>query len=243
MARAKRRSTAGRRNAVRIINSGDAQTMTGDILHSLADHGSFSGSIGGGIPAGPVVIWAIRTLGDQSRKDLATAGYDFREGSAYVWRQPGTAPFNFAALREVKYLCDFDLSLSDHQLVREFRVAKPAEDLTDAASAGDLDEVLALLAKGVDVNGKDQRGWVALVSAAGNGHMDIVRALLKQGANVNATDYGGWTALMWASQEGHTEVIQTLLSSGLESTDLTVTCVPPGGLFSLNLQFDAAVDA
>jgi hypothetical protein len=29
----------------------------------------------------------------------------------------------------------------------------------------------------------------------------------------------------------------------LESTDLTVTCLPPGGLFSLNLQFDAAVDA
>ena len=103
-----------------IINTGDRQQMTGHILHPLGEGGKFTGTVGRGIPAGPVVIWVFRTSGDQFNKVLKGAGLNLREGSAYVWHQPGTTPFDLQALKQLKYLCDFDVSLSDDHLNQAF---------------------------------------------------------------------------------------------------------------------------
>ena len=66
--------------------------------------------------------------------------------------------------------------------------AGPAEDLISAAFRGDAAAVQALLAKGADVNAKNNDGVTALMVASENGHLDVVQALLAKGAEVNAKD-------------------------------------------------------
>lgn len=95
-------------------------------------------------------------------------------------------------------------------------VGEPAEDLISAAERGDAAVVKVLLAKGADVNAKDDGGRTALMTASDNGHLDVVKALLAKGADVNATASNGWTALMAASYNGHVDVVKTLLAKGTD---------------------------
>src|ERR1700694_3359809 len=82
------------------------------------------------------------------------------------------------------------------------------KDLFDAAQAGDLQRVKALLDAKVDVNAKNNNGGRALMFASANGHLDVVQVLLAKGAEVNAKDNDGDTALIMASGIGHTDVVQ-----------------------------------
>src|SRR5690348_17263257 len=56
-------------------------------------------------------------------------------------------------------------------------------ELMDAAAKGDLGKVRDLLAKGADVNARDQSGSTALMSAA---NAAVAEALIAKGADVNA---------------------------------------------------------
>ena len=89
-----------------------------------------------------------------------------------------------------------------------------SEKLFTAVDDNDVAALDEVLAKGVDVNGKDSEGYTALMKAALAGHPDIVRALIKAGADVEAkTTASGATALMIAAEEGQTEAVQALLES------------------------------
>ena len=57
-----------------------------------------------------------------------------------------------------------------------------------------------LLAKGADVNAKNQDGWTALMCASLDGHKEVVELLLAKRADVNAKANDGFTALIMASQ-------------------------------------------
>jgi ankyrin repeat protein len=85
--------------------------------------------------------------------------------------------------------------------------------LIDAAGAGDLSRVKALLADGVDVNTKGNGGLTALMQASQNGHIKVVRALLAVRADVNAQTAEGETALIVASQNGQLEIVQALVAA------------------------------
>ncbi len=54
-------------------------------------------------------------------------------------------------------------------------------DLLKAAEKGDLPRVNALLAKGADVNAKNNDGWTALMYASYKGNLEVVQALLAKG--------------------------------------------------------------
>ncbi len=86
--------------------------------------------------------------------------------------------------------------------------------LHNAAGRGDPAVVEALLAKGADVNAKDESGITALMWASG--HLDVVQALLAEGADVNAKRNDGLTLLMQASQLGHLDVVQALIDRGAD---------------------------
>ena len=64
----------------------------------------------------------------------------------------------------------------------------PARSLYDAASDGNVVEVVLLIKNGADVNAKDDLGGSALIKAAENGHTEIAKLLINNGANVNAKD-------------------------------------------------------
>lgn len=93
--------------------------------------------------------------------------------------------------------------------------------LHSAAQAGDLQQVQALLASGIDANAVDGEGNTALHLAAFNGHLDVVKALLAAGADVNAQDAQGWTPVFKAAYNheldcGFAPVVQALADAGAD---------------------------
>jgi uncharacterized protein len=52
-----------------------------------------------------------------------------------------------------------------------------------ASEKGHVDVVQALLAKGAEVNAKNNNGATALIWASIQGHVDVVQALLAKGAD------------------------------------------------------------
>jgi len=119
----------------------------------------------------------------------------------------------------------------------ESRLPADHRAFLDAAIAGDLDKVKQLLAKGVQVDVREdfapteyyeQSGQTALMYAAVGGHVEVVRVLLKAGANVNAIDkmrsreYGGEkSALHYAAQQPNVAVVEELLNAGADVNALT----------------------
>lgn len=94
-------------------------------------------------------------------------------------------------------------------------------ELFNAAQAGDLDQVTALLQAGTDCNVCNEEGTTALMFAAGNGHQAIVEVLVEAGADVNTKDALGWTALMKAIfnyelNRGFPEIVSKLIEAGAE---------------------------
>jgi glutaminase len=82
--------------------------------------------------------------------------------------------------------------------------------LTWAASQGDLDEVRALLAAGVEPGTPDYDGRAPLHLAAAEGQLEVVRYLLAAGAEPQPVDRWGGTPLSDAEAGGHTEIAALL---------------------------------
>jgi ankyrin repeat protein len=112
------------------------------------------------------------------------------------------------------------------------RLSDDERALFAAAIEGDLDQVRALLAKGVAVDPRNNKeSWplgmewniTPLMCAAANGHVEVIRALLAAGANPNAAsdankvDGGpGATALHHALSRGHVAAAEALLDAGAD---------------------------
>lgn len=94
--------------------------------------------------------------------------------------------------------------------------------LFDAAKAGDIATVEALIAKGADVDAKLANGNTPLIGAACYGHMDIVKLLIAKGANVNAASSDGWTLLHRLAYLGKKDVTELLITKGANVNAKTV---------------------
>jgi glutaminase len=82
--------------------------------------------------------------------------------------------------------------------------------LTWAASQGDLNEVRALVASGVEPGTADYDGRTALHLAAAEGQLDVVRYLLTAGAGPHAVDRWGGTPLSDAEGNGHAQIAELI---------------------------------
>jgi ankyrin repeat protein len=97
-----------------------------------------------------------------------------------------------------------------------------------AARAGDLNEVRALLTQGADVNETEGDGVTALHWAARRGDAAMVRVLLVAGANPRAaTRAGRYTPLHLAAERGSGEVVQALVAAGADVNAATSTGATP----------------
>jgi ankyrin repeat protein len=109
-----------------------------------------------------------------------------------------------------------------------FAVALPAPEspVADAARAGDIETVRALLRDGADANAAQGDGMTALHWSALNDDVAMVRILLYAGATAEATTrLGGYTPLHLAARAGYADVAQALLDGGSNPHTLTTTGV------------------
>jgi ankyrin repeat protein len=84
-----------------------------------------------------------------------------------------------------------------------------------ALSAGDVDSVAALLAKGADANAKDPTfGWTPLIAACNSGKLTLVKLILDAGGKAAPTCNEGNTALHLAARNGHEDIVGFMLSKG-----------------------------
>jgi ankyrin repeat protein len=87
-------------------------------------------------------------------------------------------------------------------------------EIHDAAKAGDLAKVKALLNSNPDlVSSKDNNGTTPLHLAAHEGHKDMAELLLANKADVNAKDMYGDTPLHYAALWGYMDMVQLLLAN------------------------------
>jgi len=95
-------------------------------------------------------------------------------------------------------------------------VATPAESpVADAAMAGDLDAVRALLRQAADVNAAQADGMTALHWAAEHDAAGLAEMLIYAGANLEAgTRIGAYRPLHLASKAGNAGVVRVLLEAG-----------------------------
>ena len=102
------------------------------------------------------------------------------------------------------------------------RGANGLTPLVVAASAGQTDTVLSLLAQGASVNATSADGRTALIAAVQGGRIEVVQALISAGANLNAATRGRGTALEVAEAKGEAQIAALLLSSGARSSGKSV---------------------
>ena len=88
---------------------------------------------------------------------------------------------------------------------------KPEVSIHYACLVGDLDNVRANVAAGVDIHQDDDR---ALRTASGSGHVEVVKYLLSQGATPVSTGEAG--ALSQACRYSHHEIIDLLIAAGAD---------------------------
>ena len=97
--------------------------------------------------------------------------------------------------------------------------ASSEDQLADAASAGDVGMINALVKKGAEVNSAVEysRGglWnTPLHRACANKHIDAIDALVAHGAIVNVSDFFGLNPLYYAAGNGAAGVVAALLRHG-----------------------------
>jgi len=90
------------------------------------------------------------------------------------------------------------------------------ERLMEASLRGNSDVAELLLAKGADINAKDDHGFTALMWAVVGGHFHAVKLLLDKGADINAKNNNGQTALMHAALGGEVDAVKLLLDKGAD---------------------------
>lgn len=97
-----------------------------------------------------------------------------------------------------------------------FQYNRNVVQLGDAAFAGDVRAVSALIKAGADVNGGDAEGFTALHRAVTSGSIPVTELLLSQGADPNTKDIAGCTPLHYAAFSGLTDIAHMLITGGAD---------------------------
>jgi len=94
-------------------------------------------------------------------------------------------------------------------------------ELLRLAESGDVDELVHLLPRVVDINARNRHGMTALMKGAFFGHEPVVRLLLEHGADPNLMRSDSFTALALAAFFGHVETVKTLIEFGARTEAVT----------------------
>lgn len=88
--------------------------------------------------------------------------------------------------------------------------------LRAAAWADDVVLARRLVARGADVNAKDETQQSAYLVATSEGHLELLRLAMRSGARVDDKDSWNGTGLIRAAERGHALVVGELLRAGID---------------------------
>jgi hypothetical protein len=88
--------------------------------------------------------------------------------------------------------------------------------MLQAATAGDVQGLTALLKSGIPPDVADDTGLMPLMASAYTGKIQTLKLLLESGAKIDATDSAGYTALMYACNAGKTDCAELLVQRGAD---------------------------
>jgi ankyrin repeat protein len=88
--------------------------------------------------------------------------------------------------------------------------------LRNAAWADDVPRARRLVARGADVNAKDDTEQSTYLIAASEGHLRLLRLALRNGAEIDDKDSWNGTGLIRAAERGHALVVGELLRAGID---------------------------
>lgn len=89
-------------------------------------------------------------------------------------------------------------------------------ELIAAAERGDAATVKQLIARGANVNAKDEKQDSAFLVASARGRTEVVRLTLAAGADLKSTNRFGGTGLIPACHYGHLETVKLLLATKID---------------------------
>jgi len=89
-------------------------------------------------------------------------------------------------------------------------------ELIAAAERGDAATVQKLIARGANVNAKDERQDSAFLVASARGRTEVVKLTLAAGADLKSTNRYGGTGLIPACHYGHLETVKLLLTTKID---------------------------
>lgn len=95
------------------------------------------------------------------------------------------------------------------------------EELSRVVESGDVEALMRLVPRVVNLNAQNRHGTTVLMRAASCGHAQIVRLLLEHGADPNLMRNDKFTALALAAFFGHTETVKTLMEFGARTEAVT----------------------
>lgn len=92
--------------------------------------------------------------------------------------------------------------------------------LAELCNTASVPALQKLVAAGVPVEGRNERGLTALLVAAETGCLECVEVLVQAGAALEATDEQGRNSLLRAARAGHDAVAMGLLKAGAEMNSM-----------------------
>ena len=211
-----------------IVRPADTSAKPGD---DIPKGGSVLGTVldqYGAVIAGRVVV-----LTNEATKETRTqtsneyGGYRFENvpDGSYRIVYKGGAGFEEKEVRGVTVSGGIELAqiaelqINPRQLVTmgmmaSTRVVEYKNPVTAAVQNEDVDELRDLIARGANVNEKEDDGTSPLAAAVENGNLEIVRILLDFGAKVNARDDDKRTPLMMLDDDASVELASALIDAG-----------------------------
>jgi YD repeat-containing protein len=91
-------------------------TAAGNTFTMISNNGLPNGLI----PSGPLLILIIRGSSEATKLSFSEADIEFKEGEVYTWDANGKRRFPKDVKADIAYLCDFNRSLNDKELIKIF---------------------------------------------------------------------------------------------------------------------------
>lgn len=147
-------------------------------------------------------------------KNIASGIYNLKSEGKLGFREKEISNIEVRENENLKQ--NIMLDIEEIAIMGDIAVVAFRNPLHQAVSNDNLEEVKNLIARGENVNGKDENysNITPLFLAVENGNEEIVETLLSFGAKVNAKDINRQTPLMRLDEDASPELVRTLIKFG-----------------------------